>query len=417
MTRPSLFWRTLLTGAALPLILAGGALAAAAGPQVVGIAAAVVNDVRIRASTAAQPQPAVLRQRVALGNQVQTGGASRLQLQLLDRSAFTVGANARLTIDRFVYDPAGSSMTATVAKGAFRFMSGRPGSRGSSIATPVASIGIRGTILDGVVGPLAVEIARGERGVGQDVEADPEKATLVILRGPGAGREGNATVGAISVKAAGATVDLTEPLQAAYVPRPGATPIGPFTISLPGLARLNETILPAQQPLLSGDGSGSGDFVPGDDYDRGGPYYRIPGRGGPDGDGLGDRRDRRSPNGGFGNGSGFPGGPGGLDIPRGQRPTRNITPPNGQDTPRTPPGEVPERPNQPTPQPSEVSQQNGVSQGNGLSQTGETPASNARSRRLYLTPSEPAVKEPSAAATPAPTPGNQQGYNPYGKDQ
>ncbi|MET0371120.1 MAG: FecR domain-containing protein, partial [Sphingobium sp.] len=264
MTRPSLSWRALLTGAILPLILAGGAFAAGA-PQVIGIAAAVVNDVRIRASTAAQPLPAVVRQRVALGNQVQTGGASRLQLQLLDRSAFTVGANARLTIDRFVYDPAGSSMTATVAKGAFRFMSGRSGSRGSSITTPVASIGIRGTILDGVVGPLAVEIARGERGIGQAVEADPETATLVILRGPGAGREGNATVGAVSVTAAGATVDLAEPLQAAYVPRPGAVPIGPFTISLPGLARLNETILPPQQPLLPADGSGSGDFVPGGD--------------------------------------------------------------------------------------------------------------------------------------------------------
>lgn len=410
MTRPSLAWRTLLTGAVLPLILAGGAFAAGA-PQVIGIAAAVVNDVRIRASTAAQPLPAVVRQRVALGNQVQTGGASRLQLQLLDRSAFTVGANARLTIDRFVYDPAGSSMTATVAKGAFRFMSGRSGSRGSSITTPVASIGIRGTILDGVVGPLAVEIARGERGIGQEVEADPERATLVILRGPGAGREGNATVGAVSVTAAGTAVDLTEPLQAAYVPRPGAVPIGPFTISLSGLARLNETILPPQQPLLPSDGSGSGDFVPGGDYDRGGPYYRVPGPGGFGGDGFGVERDRRGSGDGFGNGPAFPGGSGALGIPRGQRPPRNITRPEGQDTPRTQPGEVPDRPNQPMPQPS------GAPQPSGTSQPSEAAQSNASPRRLYLTPNQSTGKEPSASATPAPASDNQAGANPYGKSQ
>lgn len=279
-------WRAVVGTLALPLALAGGAVAAA-GPQVIGIAAAVVDDVRIQSSAAAKPLPAVVRQRVAIGNQMRTGNASRLQLQLLDRSVFTLGANARLTIDRFVYDPSGSSMTATVAKGAFRFLSGRPGSQGSSIATPVAAIGISGTILDGVVGPLAVEIASGERGIAQDVESDPEKATLVILRGPGAGREGNATIGAVSIAAAGATVDLTEPLQAAYIPRPGAAPIGPFTISLPGLARLSETILPAQQPILPGDDFENGGFIPGaeagDGYDIRPalpPYYRVPGPGG-----------------------------------------------------------------------------------------------------------------------------------------
>lgn len=357
MIRLSLSWRTLLAGAAIPAMLAGVAFAAAA-PQVIGITAAVINDVRIRASAAAKPLPAAIRQRVALGNQVQTGAASRLQLQLLDRSAFTVGANARLTIDRFVYDPAGSSMTVTVAKGAFRFMSGRPGARGSSITTPVASIGIRGTILDGVVGPLAVEIASGERGIGQDVEADPEKATLVILRGPGAGREGNATIGALSVTAAGTTVDLTEPLQAAYVPRPGATPIGPFTISLPGLARLNETILPAQQPVLPGDSS---DFIPGGGYDGNdsGRYYSVPGPGGfYDGgfgnDGFGDGRDRSGP-GRFGNDGNIPGRPGGFTIPRGQRLPRN-TSPAPQDTPRTRPAETPESPYEPAPQPSGAAQ-------------------------------------------------------------
>ena len=275
---------------ALPI---GGIAAVAAAPQVVGIAAAIVNDVRIKGAAAAQLRPAAIRQRVALADNVQTGAASQLQLQLLDRSVFTVGANARLTIDRFVYDPGGrSSFGASVAKGAFRFMSGRRGDgKGSSINTPSASIGIRGTIVDGVVGEEAIAIARGERAIGQNVESDPQSASLVVLRGPGPNRQGTAAVGAISVTAAGTTVELDRPLLAAYVPRRGAAPIGPFTISLPGLARLNGLVVPEREPAAPRDASEAymptaserplppfRRFPPGGDYgqDRQPPSYGVP---------------------------------------------------------------------------------------------------------------------------------------------
>src|SRR4051794_10246228 len=92
-----------------------GAIAIAA-PQAIGIAAAVINDVRIKGAAAPQFQQAAVRQRVALADQVRTGSASRLQLLLLDRSKFSVGANAQLTIDRFVYDPSGGSLTASISK-------------------------------------------------------------------------------------------------------------------------------------------------------------------------------------------------------------------------------------------------------------------------------------------------------------
>ena len=231
----------------LPL---GGIAVAVTAPQIVGIAAAIVNDVQIKSAAAARSRPAAIRQRVALADQVQTGARSQLQLQLLDRSVFTVGANAQLTIDRFVYDPAGNgSFGATVAKGAFRFMSGRRGDgKGTSINTPAATIGIRGTIVDGVVGEQAIAIARGERAISQTIDSDPQSASLVILRGPGPNRQGNGAVGAISVTAANKTVELDRPLLAAYVPRRGAAPIGPFTISLPGLARLNGLVVPEREP-------------------------------------------------------------------------------------------------------------------------------------------------------------------------
>ena len=247
--------RRALSNPAVGIVLAlslplGGLAAAVTAPQIVGIAAAIVNTVQIKSAAAARSRPAAIRQRVALADQVQTGAHSQLQLQLLDKSVFTVGANARLTIDRFVYAPGGNgSFGATVAKGAFRFMSGSRGDgKGSSINTPAATIGIRGTIVDGVVGEQAIAIARGERAIGQTIDSDPQTASLVILRGPGPNRQGNGAVGVISVTAANRTVVLDRPLLAAYVPRLGAAPIGPFTVSLSGLARLNELIVPAREP-------------------------------------------------------------------------------------------------------------------------------------------------------------------------
>jgi hypothetical protein len=233
------------------LSLAGAGIAAA--PQVVGINAAVLNDVRIRSAGTPQPRPAVVRQRVALADQIQTGQRSQLQVLLLDKSVFTVGANAQLMIDRFVYDPAsGKSFAASVAKGAFRFMSGRSDRGGNaSVNTPVATIGIRGTIFDGVVGPDAIAIASGERGIDRSIRGDPTTASLIILRGPGKRTQGKALAGAITVTAAGQTVSLDQPLLAAYVPARGVAPIGPFTISLSGLARVQALIFPSLAEQLA----------------------------------------------------------------------------------------------------------------------------------------------------------------------
>ena len=244
----------------------GFAPVAANAPTPVGIAAAVLNRVAIAPGGAAQMRPAVLRQHLALADRVETGARSQLQILLLDRSSFTVGANARLTIDRFVYDPAtGRSLGASVAKGAFRFISGRPSRGGSStIATPVASIGIRGTIVDGVIGADAIAIANGERAVGGGRNPDPETATLIVLRGPGRNAQGNALPGAISVSAGGKTVMLERPLLAVFVPRAGAQPIGPFAMSLPGLTRVQGLIFPslAQWRLANAPAARSPDPVP-----------------------------------------------------------------------------------------------------------------------------------------------------------
>ena len=227
-------------------VLSWGAAYAQSGSAQVGIAAAVVGEVKLSNAQSPKAKAVALRQRIALADLIQTGKAGRLQLLLLDRSTFTIGPNTVLRIDRFVYDPSrGRTSGATVVRGAFRFMSGQS-NRGNSatISSPVATIGIRGTILEGVVGEGARVIASREDKPVRNADADKQTATLVVLRGPGPGTDPGAEVGSASVTSGGVTVELTEPMQAAFVPRAGAAPIGPFRISPGGLASLHDQVFP-----------------------------------------------------------------------------------------------------------------------------------------------------------------------------
>jgi len=173
---------------------------------------------------------------------------------LLDKSNFTVGANARVTIDRFVYDPSrsASAVGASVAKGAFRFLSGKsvknmPGQ--TAIRTPVGSIGVRGTMFEGVVGEDAIRIAAAE---GRRTEgSDPDKALLVVLRGPAA--TATEAGGAINVALLdGRSVDLDRPGLALFVPGPGAEPVGPFPLRDKGLLGLHRPLRTSPGPAPDG---------------------------------------------------------------------------------------------------------------------------------------------------------------------
>jgi hypothetical protein len=190
---------------------------------------------------------------VILNDEVRTGAASQLQILLLDRTTFTVGANARVAVDRFAYDPSANSRSTgvSVARGAFRFMSGRSLGRPSgpaNVRTPVATIGVRGTIFEGVVGEEAIRIAGREAAVGKKVKARKDEASLIVLRGPGPRTQGDTRPGAIDVTVGDRTVTLDRPGLALYAPRVGAPPIGPFPISQAGLQALQSLLRTTAEP-------------------------------------------------------------------------------------------------------------------------------------------------------------------------
>lgn len=80
---------------------------------------------------------------------IETGEESALVIKFSDGSKLTLGENARIVIDKYVYNPATSSgeQAMTLTKGAFRFLSGAVPKESVKISTPAVTIGIRGTEL------------------------------------------------------------------------------------------------------------------------------------------------------------------------------------------------------------------------------------------------------------------------------
>lgn len=210
-------------------IIAPPASAQQLGDGRVGTAAAVRGAVQL---AALGPAPTTLVRQVGtvvtsgsplfLGDAIESGPGAGLQILLADETVFTIGPDARLTIDEFVYSPAGGAgrLTATVARGAFRMISGKVAAAGPDamrVRTPVATIGIRGTIVGGEVN------ARGE--------------TFVVLLGPGprAMEEGQ-RVGRIAVFA-----NAAPPSQAVEITRAGfGTTVAAPTVAPPPPARIDQ---------------------------------------------------------------------------------------------------------------------------------------------------------------------------------
>jgi hypothetical protein len=103
---------------------------------------------------------------VHMDDLISTGAAAKLEVGFDDGSTLRVGENASIKIDRFVYQPEGSTnlLQLTVA-GPFRFISGKLtkiAGNEASVTTPFATIGIRGTDfwggpIDGAFGVFLLE--------------------------------------------------------------------------------------------------------------------------------------------------------------------------------------------------------------------------------------------------------------------
>lgn len=229
------------------LVLAAGTAQAQAKSAQAGVAAAVRGEVTLVAMTEtsrAVGQNLTSGDNIYLGDMIETGPLSGMQIMLLDETVFTIGPEAALTIDTFVYDPATSAgqVTASVVKGAFRFVSGRVAKeepRNMSVRTPVGTIGIRGTSAAGRVSPP---------------DADGNVVANIVLLGPGVDNNATERAGRIIVSNGGQSVEISRSGFGTTISGLAGIPTTPIRFdpaqvgALTGGLGTNGGARPAQQP-------------------------------------------------------------------------------------------------------------------------------------------------------------------------
>lgn len=126
---------------------------------------------------------------VHMNDRLRTGANGRMVVTFRDGSVLTLGENANVVVDRFVYDPAKSKgeLAVSATRGAFRFAGGKleqMQSKKVTVSTPHAALAVRGT--DFWAGPIdgqyGVLLLKGKVSVSN-------RAGAVTLSRPGYGTD------------------------------------------------------------------------------------------------------------------------------------------------------------------------------------------------------------------------------------
>jgi hypothetical protein len=111
------------------------------------------------------------------GERIRTGAGTVLQIEFTDKSRFVLGPNAEFEVGRYSYASGGAEEDAfhsRILKGAFRFVSGliaRSQGKNMKVSVSVATIGIRGTHVEG-------EVSERQEKDGKTVDASAKVALL-----------------------------------------------------------------------------------------------------------------------------------------------------------------------------------------------------------------------------------------------
>ncbi len=198
------------------LVLAFASLSSTAlAAEQAGVAAAVRGQVKL-ARVAIPPRGVASGEEILMQDTLESGPSSGMQILLLDETVFTIGPQSVLTVDEFVYDPSTNAgkVGATVAKGVFRFVTGKiakKNPRDMNVALPAGTIGVRGTIVAG----------RADGGT---------KASLVILLGDSGGNAPGSGAASIEVCNAGACESVASAGFGVRIDGPDAPPSPPFRV-------------------------------------------------------------------------------------------------------------------------------------------------------------------------------------------
>jgi ferric-dicitrate binding protein FerR (iron transport regulator) len=95
-------------------------------------------------------EPAAVGTLAHMNDQLRTGASARLQVSFRDSTELTLGENATVVVDRFVYDPDAGTGEVVLKTGvaALRMATGKISelhNKKITVTTPFATIGVRGT--------------------------------------------------------------------------------------------------------------------------------------------------------------------------------------------------------------------------------------------------------------------------------
>jgi trimeric autotransporter adhesin len=132
------------------LMFGMGLTGPAAAQQRVGVSSAV-NPQTTGMWPSTPPRRLVLGQDIVFNERVTTGVEGQTQVLFVDESAMSIGPNADMVIDQFVYDPntGTGKLAASLTRGVFRFVGGKLSKQDNAVTmqTPAATIGIRGGVI------------------------------------------------------------------------------------------------------------------------------------------------------------------------------------------------------------------------------------------------------------------------------
>jgi len=120
---------------------------------------------------------------VKMNDRLVTGAGARLQVTFVDGTLLTLGENAVVVVDRYVFNPAKGSgqMALTSTKGAFRFATGKlneMNKKDVKVTTPHGALAVRGTEfwsgpIDGHYGTYVKKGKVSTRNKGRAVDISP----------------------------------------------------------------------------------------------------------------------------------------------------------------------------------------------------------------------------------------------------
>ena len=213
-----------------------------------------VSNADPRIGTAASTRPSV--EAVAGGNTqtlsagseiyanqtVRTGNRGMADLVFLDKTNLSVGPTSEVRLDKFVYDPTGSSGSVVLqaTRGAFRFVTGSQAKHAYEVSTPHGTLGVRGTIVELLVNKPGEECVAKLRLVEGEAEYRIAKTGKVArLRDPNRNNvacisaSGEVTYSTSSRSILSFSTTTTPPPPPGFVPGGGTTPIAPPPVVSP----------------------------------------------------------------------------------------------------------------------------------------------------------------------------------------